>query len=60
MAEQRTRCSQNGSRRTSSGRLSGPEERERVGSELPQLLGHPVDLDMALMVVAATATVASR
>jgi hypothetical protein len=43
MAEQRTRCSQNGSSRTSSGRLSGPEASERIGGELPQLLGHPVD-----------------
>jgi hypothetical protein len=31
-----------------------------MAEQLPRLLGHPVDLDMALMVVAATATVASR
>jgi Gas vesicle synthesis protein GvpO len=48
MAEQRTRRSQNSSSRNSRGRLSGPEAIERVRSELPQLLGHPVDAVLGL------------
>jgi Gas vesicle synthesis protein GvpO len=43
MAEQRSRRSQNGSRRNSSSRPSGREVVERVRRELPQLLGHPVE-----------------
>ncbi|MBV9941183.1 MAG: gas vesicle protein [Solirubrobacterales bacterium] len=43
MAEQRSKRSQNGSGRNSRGRLSGREAIEHVRSELPGLLGHPVD-----------------
>jgi Gas vesicle synthesis protein GvpO len=43
MAEQRSKRSQNGSRRNSRGRLTGREAIELVRRELPQLLGHPVD-----------------
>ena len=44
MAEQRTRKSQSGTRRNSSrGQLSASEAIERVRSELPALLGHPVE-----------------
>lgn len=46
MAEQRSRRSQNGSRRNS--RLSGPEVIERVRRELPALLGHPVEAVLGL------------
>jgi hypothetical protein len=42
MAEQRTKRSQNGSSCNSRGQMSAPEATERVRSELPQLLGHPV------------------
>ena len=48
MAEQRSRRSQNGSRRNSSSRLSGREAIERVRRELPELLGHPVDAVLGL------------
>jgi hypothetical protein len=48
MAEQRSRRSQNGSRRNSRGRISGREAIERVRDELPQLLGHPVDSVLGL------------
>jgi hypothetical protein len=48
MAEQRTRRSQNGAGRNSRGQLSGREAIERVRSELPQLLGHPVDAVLGL------------
>ena len=43
MAEQRSRRSQSASRRNSRGGLSGREAIEHVRSELPGLLGHPVD-----------------
>jgi hypothetical protein len=44
MAEQRTRKSQNGTRRNNSrGQLSASEAIERVRLELPALLGHPVE-----------------
>ena len=46
MAEQRSRRSQNGSRRNS--RLSGREVIERVRRELPALLGHPVESVLGL------------
>ena len=46
MAEQRSRRSQNGSRRNS--RLSGREVVERVRRELPALLGHPVESVLGL------------
>jgi hypothetical protein len=46
MAEQRSRRSQNGSRRNS--RLSGREVIERVRRELPSLLGHPVEAVLGL------------
>ena len=46
MAEQRSRRSQNGSRRNS--RLSGREVIERVRRELPALLGHPVEAVLGL------------
>ena len=43
MAEQRSKRTQNGSGRNSRSRLSGREAIKRVRSELPGLLGHPVD-----------------
>lgn len=43
MADQRSRRSQNGSRRNSSNRLSGREAVQRVRRDLPELLGHPVE-----------------
>ena len=43
MAEQRSKRSQNGSGRNSRSRLSGREAIQQVRSELPGLLGHPVD-----------------
>jgi hypothetical protein len=43
MAEQRSRRSQNGSRRSSGAKLSGREVVEQVRREMPQLLGHPVE-----------------
>lgn len=43
MAEQRRTRSRNGSARNSRTGLSGREAIERVRSELPELLGHPVD-----------------
>ncbi len=43
MAEQRSRRSQNGSSRSSRGRMSGREAVEQVRRELPGLLGHPVE-----------------
>lgn len=43
MAEQRSKRSQNGARRTARSRISAREAIERVRGELPQLLGHPVD-----------------
>jgi len=46
MAEQRSRRSQNGSRRNA--RLSGREVIERVRRELPALLGHPVEAVLGL------------
>jgi hypothetical protein len=46
MAEQRSRRSQNGSRRNS--RLSGREVVERVRRDLPALLGHPVEAVLGL------------
>lgn len=46
MAEQRSRRSQNGSRRNS--RLSGREVIEHVRRELPALLGHPVEAVLGL------------
>jgi Gas vesicle synthesis protein GvpO len=46
MAEQRSRRSQNGSRRNS--RLSGREVVERVRRELPALLGHRVESVLGL------------
>ena len=46
MAEQRSRRSQNGSRRNS--RLSGREVVARVRRELPALLGHPVESVLGL------------
>ena len=48
MAEQRSRRSENGSRRNSRGDLSGREAIERVRRELPELLGHPVDAVLGL------------
>src|SRR5579885_3336184 len=48
MAEQRSRRSQNGSRRNSSDRLSGRDAVQRVRRELPELLGHPVDAVLGL------------
>jgi hypothetical protein len=48
MAEQRSKRSQNGSRRNARGRISGREAIERVRGELPQLLGHPVDSVLGL------------
>lgn len=46
MAEQRSRRSQNGSRRNS--RLAGREVVERVRRDLPALLGHPVESVLGL------------
>lgn len=43
MAEQRSGRSQNASGRNSRARLSGREAIEQVRSELPGLLGHPID-----------------
>lgn len=43
MAEQRRNRTRNSSARNSRARLSGREAIERVKSELPELLGHPVD-----------------
>lgn len=48
MAEQRTRRSQNGSRRNSRSKLSGREAIERVRDELPELLGLRVDSILGL------------
>ena len=48
MAEQRTRRSQNGSRRNSRSNLSGREAIERVRVDLPELLGHPVESILGL------------
>lgn len=48
MAEQRTRRSQNGSRRSSASKLSGREAVERVRAELPELLGLRVDSILGL------------
>jgi hypothetical protein len=46
MAEQRSRRSQNGSRRDS--KLSGREAIQRVRADLPELLGHSVDSILGL------------
>jgi Gas vesicle synthesis protein GvpO len=48
MAEQRSRRSQNGSGRSSRGRMSGREAIQNVRRELPELLGHPVDAVLGL------------
>jgi hypothetical protein len=48
MAEQRTRRSQNGSRRNSHAKLSGREAIERVRADLPGLLGLQVDSILGL------------
>jgi hypothetical protein len=48
MAEQRSKRSQNGARRTARGRISAREAIEHVRDELPQLLGHPVDSVLGL------------
>ena len=48
MAEQRSKRSQNGTRRGARGRISAREAIDRVRGELPALLGHPVDSVLGL------------